>query len=184
MPATRRVLAIALVVGVAVSTYVALHTATTLFNGGRPAWTETAWPSTVDQWGRGIAFRCTAAACGSEIDLYLRAKFGFCGCASTIGDEEVDRIADFDLVGADYAALDAGHPIVMHGMEGRSRRYATSGSGANRRSAIAVALHDRCDMVVATAVTTGGDLSAHEDAVIEFLNTPKIRRWTEVMLGL
>jgi hypothetical protein len=185
MPATRCAVAVVLVLGAAGGICAALLTApTALFNGSRPVWIETAWPSAVDHWGRGLAFRCTAAACGSEIDVVLRAKFGFCGCASTIDDAEVDRIADFDLVGGDFAALDVGRPIVVHGMEGRARRYAMSGRGGNERSAIAVALHDRCDMVVATAVTTGGDLSAREDAVIELLKTPKVRRWAEVTLGL
>ena len=39
----------------------------------------------------------------SEVDLYLRAKIGFCNCASAIDDEEVDRVADFDLIGGAHA---------------------------------------------------------------------------------
>src|SRR5437763_16460055 len=90
----------------------------------RPAWTEIAWPFAGDQWGRGRAFRCAATACGSKINLYLRAKIGFCNCATAIDDEEVDRVADFDLIGGVPAARDAGRPLSGHVMDGRSRRHA------------------------------------------------------------
>jgi hypothetical protein len=150
----------------------------------RPAWTEIAWPFATDQWGRGRAFRCRALACGSEIDLYLRAKIGFCNCASAIEDEEVDRVADLDLIGGEHAALDPGRPVAAHGMDGRTRRYALDGPGAKGRSVLAIALHDRCDMIVATAVVAGDDPAAHENAVIEFLKSEEVRRWAEVTLGL
>lgn len=129
-------------------------------------------------------FRCSAAACGSAIDLYLRAKIGFCNCASAIDDEEVDRVADFDLIGGEQAALDRGRPIAVHGMEGRSRRYVLAGMAQKATSALAIAFHDRCDMVVATAVVAGDDLAAHENAVITFLKSEEVRRWAEVTLGL
>jgi hypothetical protein len=44
----------------------------------RPVWTETQWPFPMDQWGRGRAFRCKPADCGTEVNIYLRAKLG-CG---------------------------------------------------------------------------------------------------------
>ena len=44
-------------------------------------WTEVSWPFPLDQWGRGRAFQCKAADCGSELNLFLRAKIGFCNCA-------------------------------------------------------------------------------------------------------
>jgi hypothetical protein len=150
----------------------------------RPAWTENAWTFATDQWGRGRAFRCPAAACGSEIDLYLRAKLGFCNCARAIDDDEVDRVADFDLIGGEHAALGSGRPIGVHGINGRSRRYALDGHGAKARSALVIALHDRCDMVVVTAAVAGEDPAAHETAVIAFLNSDEVRRWTEATLGL
>lgn len=147
-------------------------------------WTEIAWPFPLDQWGRGRAFRCKAADCGSEIDLYLRAKLGFCNCVNAIDDEEVDRVADFDLIGGEHAALDIGRPIGVHGMDGRSRRYALAGQGAKRRSALAIAFHDRCDMVVVTGVVAGDEPAAQENVVLEFLNGAEVRHWAEVTLGL
>ena len=82
------------------------------------------------------------------------------------------------------AALDAGRPIGVHGMDGRSRRYALGGNGAKGRSVLAIVFHDRCDMVVATAVVAGDEPAGHENAVIEFLNSEEVQRWAEVTLGL
>jgi len=165
--------------------YAALRVAQTPQHASeRLPWTEIAWTFATDQWGRGHAFRCPAAACGSDIDLYLRAKLGFCNCTRAIDDEEVDRVADFDLIGGEHTALGAGRPIGVHGMDGRSRRYALGGHGAKAGSALVVALHDRCDMVVATAVIAGDEPAAHETAVIAFLNSDEVRRWADAMLGL
>jgi hypothetical protein len=38
----------------------------------RPVWTETQWPFPMDQWGRGRAFRCKPADCGTDVNIYLR----------------------------------------------------------------------------------------------------------------
>src|ERR1043166_8419603 len=118
----------------------------------RPAWTEVAWPFPVDQWGRGKAFRCRPADCGAEVNIYLRTKIGFCDCVTGVSDDaKLDRMSDFDLVGAG-APLGAGRQIDVGRMQGRSRAYAllqTTG-----KTAISVAFNDRCDMVVATAVAS------------------------------
>jgi len=51
--------------------------------------------------GKGKAFQCKAADCGTEINLYLRAKIGFCNCTTGVADdEELERLSDFDLIGA------------------------------------------------------------------------------------
>ena len=65
-----------------------------------PVWTEVAWPFPIDQWGKGKAFRCKAADCGAEVNLYLRAKIGFCNCTTGVADDEdLDRMGDLVLVG-------------------------------------------------------------------------------------
>ena len=185
MLTTWRAFAVVLTIAAAGGGYAALRaTQTSQRAHDRPAWIEIAWPFASDQWGRGRAFRCRAADCGGEVDLYLRAKIGFCNCASTIDDEEVDRVTDFDLIGGEHAALDPGRPIDVHGMDGRSRRYALGGHGGKGRSVFAIAFHDRCDMVIATSVIAGADPATHENAVIEFLNSEEVRRWAEVTLGL
>jgi hypothetical protein len=38
----------------------------------------------IDQWGTGRAFVCTAADCGTEVKLYLRAKIGSCKIAQPV----------------------------------------------------------------------------------------------------
>ena len=50
----------------------------------RPAWNEVQWPFAMDQWGKGKAFRCKAADCGAEVAVYVRAKIGFCNCATGV----------------------------------------------------------------------------------------------------
>jgi hypothetical protein len=150
----------------------------------KPAWTEMPWPFPMDQWGRGKAFACKPEACGAEVRLYLRAKVGFCDCVSDIDDDEVDRVGDFDLVGGDRAALGSGRPIEVRWMKGRSRAYALSAAATPPSSALAVAFHDHCDMIVATAVIGGEQPAAQEGAVLELLNSDRVLRWAEVTLGL
>jgi hypothetical protein len=149
-----------------------------------PVWTEVAWPFPLDQWGRGRAFRCNAADCGGEVDLYLRAKIGFCNCASAIDDEEVDRVGDIDLFGGERAALGPGRPIDVRWMKGRGRGYAVGGRGATARSALTIALHDRCDMIVATAAIGDKAAPARENIVLEFLKSDLVQGWAETTLGL
>ena len=151
--------------------------------GNRPVWAEVAWPFPLDQWGSGLAFRCKPIDCGSDINLYLRAKIGFCNCASEIDDDEVDRVGDTYLVGGERTALGAGRPIGVHGMQGRSRGYEIRGS-AMMKSALTVAFHDRCDMLVATAALGNTDPALQHDAVLEFLNSDLVLRWAETTLGL
>ena len=151
-----------------------------------PAWAEVQWPFPIDQWGRGKAFRCKAADCGADVNLYLRAKIGFCNCVTGVSDDaELDRMSDFDLVG-EGTPLGAGRPIAIGRMQGRSRAYAlpqTTGKIASK-TAISVAFNDRCDMVVATAVMPHDRPAAIEPSVIAFLNSGTVLRWAEMTLGL
>lgn len=149
----------------------------------KPVWTETTWPFPMDEWGQGKAFVCKAADCGAEVSLYVRAKIGFCNCTTGVSDdEELDRLTDFNLMGDKLAVAGPGHPIDAAWMKGRSRTYLAL-SGHNR-SALAVALNDRCDAIVATAMTANSRPPALESGVLEFLNGPVFRHWAEVTLGL
>jgi hypothetical protein len=74
-----------------------------------PVWSEVKWPFLLDQWGAGRAFRCAAEQCGSEVHVYLRAKIGFCRCATGVSDDdEIDRVSDVELIGDDYKPLASG----------------------------------------------------------------------------
>jgi len=148
----------------------------------QPVWTEVAWPFPTDQWGKGKAFRCSAADCGAEVNLYLRAKIGWCNCVTGVSDDtELDRMSDFDLIG-EAAPLGPGRQINVGRMQGRSRVYAL-GKPAGK-TAISVAFNDRCDMVVATAVLPHDRPESIEPGVLSFLNSETVLRWAEVTLGI
>jgi hypothetical protein len=187
-------LTIVIVIGLAgavAAGYLAILASQLMDNGfaaatpGRPVWTEATWPFPIDQWGTGRAFNCKAADCGRGVTIYLRAKIGFCNCATGVADdEELERVGDVDRVGSQSAALGPGRPITVHWMKGRSRSYAVGGRVPSARSALSLALNDRCDAIVATAVVEGDRPSAVEPAVLEFLNGDLVLRWAESTLGL
>jgi len=146
-----------------------------------PAWTEITWPFLMDQWGKGRAFQCRGGDCGGELNLYVRPKIGFCNCTTGVADDaELDRVGDVELISQRFTPRGDGQPIAVGWMKGRSRTYAV----ADRRSALALAFNDRCDVVVAT-VAGGAELPAGaERAAIDFLNSQPVLRWVEVTLGL
>jgi hypothetical protein len=113
----------------------------------QPSWTELPWPFPMDQWGKGKAFQCKAADCGAEVTVYIRAKIGFCNCATGVADdEELDRISDFDLMGNQLTALGPGQPITVAWMKGRSRAFSVGGAQQAGRSAVQRSLRrDRRD---------------------------------------
>jgi hypothetical protein len=149
-----------------------------------PVWTEIAWPFPTDPWGKGKAFRCKTADCGAEVNIYLRAKIGFCNCTTGVADDEdLDRMGDLALVGG-VSPLGAGRPISIARMEGRSRTYLLNASNPLGKTAISVVFRERCDMIAATAVLGHDRPAAIEPSVIEFLNGSTVMRWAEITLGL
>ena len=149
---------------------------------GPPVWTEGRWPFPIDQWGEGWAYQCKAADCGTDVNLYLRPKLGFCNYQTGVADdEELDRVSDVDLVGGERSALGSGRPIMVHGMKGRSRGYTVVAPSA--KSVLSLAFNNRCDVVVATVVA-GDEPVAQEEAVLEFLNGDLVLHWAEAVLGL
>ena len=149
------------------------------------AWSETAWPFPMDQWGKGKAFRCAANDCGSEVNLYVRAKIGFCNCTTGVADdEELERLSDFEFLGNEVAPRGPGRPIAVAWMNGRSRAYALTGAGHTGRAGLSIAFNDRCDAIVATVVLANDKAPGIEPKAIEFLNSRTVLRWAEVTLGL
>ena len=154
-------------------------------SNGRPAWTEVAWPFAPDEWGKGKAFRCEGSVCGAEVNLYLRAKLGFCNCETGIADDaDLDRMGDLHLVGGEVAALGEGRSIAVGHMTGRSRAYVLPARSPLGKTAISAAFNDRCDMIVATVVLPHDRPDAIETKALEFLNGKTVMRWAEVTLGL
>ncbi|MBA2402823.1 MAG: hypothetical protein H0V72_29825 [Bradyrhizobium sp.] len=149
-----------------------------------PVWTEVAWPFPIDQWGKGKAFRCKATNCVAEVNIYLRAKIGFCNCTTGVADDEdVDRMGDLVLVG-EVTPLGTGRPISIAWMKGRSRAYKLNTRNPNGNTVISVVFNERCDMLVATAMVGDDRPAATESSVIEFLNGNTVMRWAEITLGL
>ena len=147
-------------------------------------WTEIAWPFPTDPWGKGKAFRCRAADCGAEVNVYLRAKIGFCNCTTGVADDDdVDRMGDLVLVG-DVSPLGTSRPVRIAWMEGRSRAYTLNARNPLGKTAISVVFRERCDMIAATAVLGHDRPAAIEPSVIEFLNGSTVMRWAEITLGL
>jgi hypothetical protein len=151
--------------------------------GPAAAWSEVKWPFPLDQWGTGRAFRCLAADCGTDIDLYLRAKLGFCNCTTGVADDaELDRVGDLELFSDKFEGLREGRAVSVGWMKGRSRPYRVVMPSAPPRTALAVAFNDRCDVVVATVVAA--DVAAAERVALAFLNGDLVLRWAERELGL
>jgi hypothetical protein len=150
-----------------------------------PKFAEVRWPFPTDEWGEGKAFRCAAADCGVEVNVYIRAKIGFCNCSTGVSDDsELDRLSDFNLMDGKPSVLGPGHEINIAWMKGRSRAYTVSEPYHAPGSVLAIAFNDRCDAIVATATVAHDGPQAIEPSVIEFLNSEVIVHWAEVTLGL
>lgn len=151
----------------------------------RPMWTEVKWPFPLDQWGLGQAFRCAAADCGVEINVYLRAKIGFCNCATGVADDaELDRVGDLELYSDKWVGLAGGREIKVGWMSGRSRPYRLEMRYSAPVFAHAIGFNDKCDVAVATMVAGQGQLQAAERLTLDFLDSDRVLRWAEKELGV
>jgi len=141
------------------------------------AWREIAWPFPRDGWPAGKAFRCGAAACGGEIALYLRPKMGFCNCDRGVADDdEVDRVADLDLMSEHFAPLAPGDVVQLADMPGRIRAYDLKMPDRSPHTAIGIAVARRCDLLVAVAHGKG-DTPELRRAALAFLARNEMKRW-------
>jgi hypothetical protein len=151
----------------------------------RAQWNEVKWPFPLDQWGTGRAFRCTAADCGVEVNLYLRAKIGFCNCATGVSDDlELDRVGDLEILSDKWVGLADGREIKIGWMSGRSRPYRVDMRYAAPVTALAIGFNDKCDVAVATVVADHEQLAAAERIALDFLNSERVLRWAERELGI
>ena len=149
----------------------------------QPVWTEVTWPFPIDPWGKGKAFRCSIVDCGTEVNVYIRAKIGFCNCSTGVSDdEELARIGDFDLFKNVLSPLAPGREISVAWMKGRSQPFSFEGQAM--KSALSVGFNDRCDAIIATAVIDHHNPIVFEPPVIALLNSRRVIGWAEVALGL
>ena len=143
-------------------------------------WVEEKWPFPIDQWGTGQAFGCAAERCGSEVHLYLRAKIGFCRCATGVSDDdEIERVGDLELIGTDYKALASGHPATAGLMTGRARLYTVARPLQSALPVLTIALANKCDAIVATVTAALEAQSVAEPQALDFLRSAAVQHWVE-----
>jgi len=148
--------------------------------GTQSSWVEEKWPFPIDQWGIGQAFGCAAERCGRQLHLYLRAKIGFCRCATGLSnDNEIERVGDLELIGPDYQALASGHPVSAGIMTGRARLYAVARPLQSVLPVLTIALANKCDAIVATVITEPEAPSAAEAQALDFLRSTAVRHWVD-----
>jgi hypothetical protein len=149
-----------------------------------PSWSREQWPFPIDQWGNGQAFRCNADRCGRELHLYLRAKIGFCRCATGVSDDdEIERVGDLELIGPDYKPLTPGHPVSAGAMTGRARLFAVERPLQARLPILSIALAHKCDAIVATVQAQPQADSVAEVEALDFLRSAPIQDWVEAQGG-
>ena len=142
-------------------------------------WQEIAWPFPRDGWPAGRAFRC--ADCG-DVELYVRPKIGFCNCDTGVADDdEVDRVADLDLISPRYVPLETGKVVRVADMAGRSRAYDLAMADGSH-AAVGFALSHRCDLVVAVVQgrAAAGELQREAQ---RFLQSRELHRWVMAALS-
>jgi hypothetical protein len=145
--------------------------------GDQAHWSEIAWPFPRDGWPAGRAFRCMSEGCGEGSELYVRAKLGFCNCDSGVADDdEVDRVADLDLISPRFVPQATGQLVHIAEMAGRARAYDLTMSDGARHAAIGLALSRRCDLLVAVAQGEH-DASALQRAAGDFLERHEMHQW-------
>jgi hypothetical protein len=149
--------------------------------GTQPRWHEIAWTFPRDGWPAGRAFRC--ASCGEGMELYVRPKIGFCNCDTGVADDdEVDRVADLDLISETFVPAGAGKVVRLADLTGRSRSYDLRMSDGAQHAAVGIALSHRCDLLVAVAQGRAARSELQREA-LDYLASGEMRRWMMASLG-
>jgi hypothetical protein len=140
-------------------------------------WQEITWPFPRDGWPAGRAFHCGAASCGDDVVLYVRPKIGFCNCDSGVADDdEVDRVADLDLISERFAPRAVGQITRIAGMQGRLRSYDLGTAGGAGHTAVGIAVSHRCNLLVAAAQGSG-DATQVQRVALAFLGSGDMANW-------
>ena len=126
--------------------------------------------------------RLPLRVCGG-IELYVRPKIGFCNCTTGVADDdEVDRVADLDLISAQFAPREPGRAVKVAGLSGRSRAYDLAMGDGARHTAVGIALSQRCDLLVAVAQGNAAPDRLQRMA-FDHLTSRELHRWMMVALG-
>src|ERR1700761_7135984 len=118
-------LAALVLVATAFSSVAMVHFATAKGGAEAVIWREIAWPFPRDGWPAGRAFACESCGGGlGGVELYMRPKIGFCNCNTGVtDDDEVDRVADLDLISPRFFPREPGRAVKVGGLSGRARAY-------------------------------------------------------------
>src|SRR6516225_417017 len=144
-------------------------------SAGERHWQEIAWPYPRDGWPAGRAFRCDG--CVGGIELYVRPKIGFCNCDSGVADDdEVDRVADLDLISDRFVPTAPGRVVHVADMAGRARSYDLKMPYGTQHAAVGIALSHRCDLLVAVAQGEGATADLQRIA-LAFLASDETHHW-------
>ncbi len=174
----RVALAALVLVATAFSSVAMVHFAAPMRGGEAVLWREISWPFPRDGWPAGRAFRCES--CGGElggVELYVRPKIGFCNCTTGVSDDdEVDRVADLDLISARFIPREAGRAVRVGDLSGRSRAYDLTMSNGTSHAAIGIALSQRCNLLVAVAQGAAAPAELQRVA-FEHLGSHALHRW-------
>ena len=120
-----------------------------------------------------------------EVNVFVRAKIGFCNCTTGVSDDaELDRVGDISLISDRFIGVSESEPVKVGWMTGRRRLFDVVPQSAPHKGAMAVAINDKCDVIVAT-VTSGRDVPMEaQRAALAFLNTEPVLKWARTELGL
>ena len=134
-------------------------------------WQEIAWPFPRDGWPAGKAFR------SGDTEVYVRPKIGFCNCDTGVADDdEVDRVADLDLISERFVPLEVGRVVRVADMPGRIRPYELSMADGSRHAAVGIVVSRRCDLLVGVALGKAAT-GAMRRVALDFLARGETTRW-------
>jgi hypothetical protein len=183
VPNVQAALAALVLVATAFSSVAAVHF-TSPRGGGMAQWREISWPFPRDGWPAGRAFRCESCGGGfGGVELYVRPKIGFCNCTTGVADDdEVDRVADLDLISSQFKPREAGRAVRVGDLSGRSRVYDLAMPDGAHHAAVGIALSRRCDLLVAVAQ---GNAAAADLQRVAFdtLGSREVNHWMTAALG-
>ena len=92
-------------------------------------------------------------------------------------------MGDLDVISPDFTPRQAGEPVTIGGMAGRTRSYMLHMADATQRPAAGFALSSRCDLVVAVSRGPGAGSAPARTAVTDLLETAPVLAWIRSLLG-
>jgi len=105
-----------------------------------------------------------------------------CAVTMSSSDDEVDRVADLDLMSQRFTPLEPGKAVRIADMPGRLRSYELKMSDGSRHAAVGIAVSRRCDLLVAVAQGTGAAAGVSRVA-LDFLATDAVTKWMTSAMG-